>query len=355
MSDEGGGGERSEAPSQKRRDEARREGRYPASRDVPGALVLLGGLGVLAMGGGHFITTAVQELGRELSSLPTGEFTLDAAVARFFDAGIVMLRLGWPFLVVPAVIAAATGLAQSRMTLPLAAIKPKWERIDPWHGLTRLLSPRGAVELLRALLKLTVVGAVAYLTLRADWPLLATVTADSGVAAAAIAQVLVHLWLRIALAFVVLAAADYGYQWWQHEKSLRMTRQELRQEAKEQEGNPQLRARLRSLHRQMAQRRMMNEVRTADVVLRNPIHYAVALKYDAARMRAPRVVAKGERLVAQRIVDEAARHGVPCVENPPLARALFKAVALGKEIPGDLYRAVAEVLAYVYGLRGGRR
>jgi flagellar biosynthetic protein FlhB len=355
VSDEGSGSERTEQPTQKRRDEARREGRYPASRDVPGALVLLGGLGVLAMGGGHIVTTAVHELARGLATLPTGELTVDAVMARFVDAGTLFLRLGWPFLVVPMVIAVAAGLAQSRLTLPLAAVKPKWERIDPWQGLGRLLSLRGAVDVVRAILKLLVVGAVTYVTVRADWPLLATMSTDSGAAASAIAQVLWHLWLRIGFAFVVLAALDYGYQWWQHEKSLRMTRQEVRQEGKEQEGSPLMRQRLRSLHRQMATRRMMSEVRTADVVLRNPIHYAVALKYDAARMRAPRVVAKGERLVAQRIVDEAVRHGVPTVENPPLARALFKAVALGKEIPADLYRAVAEVLAYVYGLRGGRR
>ena len=355
MSDEGAGGEKSEAPSQKRRDEARREGRYPASRDVPGALVLLGGFGALAMGGGHLVTTAVHELARGLGSLPTGEFTLDAAVARFFDAGMLLVRLGWPFIVVPAVIAAAAGLMQSRLTLPLAAVKPKWERIDPWQGLTRLVSMKGAVEVVRALLKLAVVTAIAYTTVRSDWPLIVTVAVDSNTAASAVVTVLWHLWLRIGVAFAVIAALDYGYQWWQHEKSLRMTKDEARQESKEQDGNPQLRQRLRTLHRQMSQKRMMSEVRTADVVLRNPVHYAVALKYDAGSMRAPRVVAKGERLVAQRIVDEAHRHGVPCVENPPLARALFKAVALGKEIPGDLYRAVAEVLAYVYGLRGGRR
>ena len=354
MADEESGGERSEAPSQKRRDEARKQGRYPASRDVPGALVLLGGFGVLAMGGGHLFTTALHEMGHGLSSLPTADLTVDNAVSRFFQAGMLLIRLSWPFLVVPAVIAAATGLAQSRLALPLSAVKPKWERIDPVQGLGRLLSIKGAVEVLRAIVKLVIVGAVAYLTLRADFPLLATVGVDSGASATAMVTVMSHLWLRIGFAFVVIAAIDYGYQWWQHEKSLKMTRQELRQESKEQEGNPQLRQRMRQLHRQMSQKQMMRDVRTADVVLRNPIHYAVALKYDGNSMRAPRVVAKGERLVAQRIVDEAYRHGVPCVENPPLARALFKAVALGKEIPGDLYRAVAEVLAYVYALKGRR-
>jgi flagellar biosynthetic protein FlhB len=251
------------------------------------------------------------------------------------------------------VIAAATGLFQSRLALSFSAVKPKWERVDPAQGFKRLLSARSLVEVLKAILKLVAVGAVAYVTLRSDWMLLMTASRD-GAGVAALGGVLWDLWLRMGLVFLGIAGLDYGYQWWQHEKSLRMTKQEVRQESKEQEGNPQLRARLRGIHRQMATRRMMTEVRRADVVVRNPIHFAIALRYDGKKMRAPRVVAKGERLLAQRIVDEAVTHGVPTVENPPLARALFKACAIGKEVPRDLYRAVAEVLAYVYALKGGR-
>lgn len=352
--DEQPGQERTEQPTARRREEARKEGRYPASRDLPGALVLLGGLGVHAMAGGYVVTEAIVQFERGLGTLPTDELTLDAAVGRCFGAALAAVRIVWPFLVVPLVIAAATALAQSRLALSMAAITPKWDRVDPAQGLRRLLSGRSAIEALRAILKLAAVGVVAYVTLRADWTLL-TAAAPDGAALSALGRVLWHLWLRVGLVFLVIAGLDYGYQWWQHEKSLRMTRQEVRQESKEQEGSPQLRARLRSLHRQMATRRMMTEVRRADVVLRNPVHYAVALRYDGLRMRAPRVVAKGERLLAQRIVDEAFRHGVPTIENPPLARALFKACAIGKEVPRDLYRAVAEVLAYVYALKGRGR
>jgi flagellar biosynthetic protein FlhB len=353
-SDEEPGSERSEQPTSRRREEARRQGRYPASRDLPGALVLLGGLGVHAVVGGHVVTAAVAQLERGVSTLPTADLTLDGAIARCFDAVFAGLGIGWPFLVVPAVIAAGTALLQSRFSLSFAAVKPQWSRVDPGQGLRRLLSGRAAVDLVRSLLKLFAVGAVAYITLRAHWAALVGMGRD-GAGAAALGRVLWDLWLGIGLVFLLLAGFDYAYQWWQHEKSLRMTKQEVRQESKELEGNPQLRARVRALHRQMATRRMMVEVRRADVVLRNPTHYAVALRYDSRRMRAPRVVGKGERLLAGRIIDEATRHGVPVVENPPLARALFKMVAIGREVPRDLYRAVAEVLAYVYGLKGRGR
>jgi len=152
----------------------------------------------------------------------------------------------------------------------------------------------------------------------------------------------------------VIAAIDYGYQWWEHERGLRMTKDELREEMKTTEGNPLIRSRVRALHRQMATKRMMVEVKRADVVLRNPTHYAVALKYDQAKMAAPRVVGKGARLLALQIITIAREHGVPVVENPPLARTLYKSVPVGRDIPRDLYRAVAEVLAYVYSLKGRR-
>jgi flagellar biosynthesis protein FlhB len=346
--------ERTEQPTARRRQDARKEGRYPASRDLPGALVLLGGLGVHAMAGGYVVSETFAQFERGLVSLPTADLTIDEALARCFAAAYGGLRVVWPFLVVPALIAFATGLVQSRLALSLTAITPKWERINPAQGIKRLLSGKGAMEVFRAVLKLVAVGAVAYVTLRADWPALTTPT-QGGAAVVALGRVLWNLWLRIGVVFLVIAALDYGWQWWQHEKSLRMTKEEVKQESKDQEGNPQLRMRLRSLHRQMAQRRMMSEVRKADVVVRNPTHFAVALKYDGLKMGAPRVVAKGERLLAQRIIDEAYRWGVPAIENPPLARALYKACAIGREVPRDLYRAVAEVLAYVYALKGRGR
>ena len=346
--------DRSEQPTAKRREEARREGRIAVSRELPGALVLLGSLGVYGMAGGHAFSEAVRHFERGLSSLPAADLTQNGVLARFLDAAIAGVAIAWPFLVVPAVIAVAVGVLQSGGALSMTPVTPKWNRIDPWQGFGRILSARGAVDVLRAVLKLAVVGTIAYLTLRGEWESL-TIVGEDGLGMAALGRVVWALWLRIGLAFLLIAGLDYGYQWWQHEKGLRMSKDEVRRESKELEGSPQMRAHMRALQRQVAKRRMMADVRQADVVLRNPTHFAVALRYDAAKMRAPKVVAKGERLVAQRIIEEAARHDVPVVENPPLARALFRAVKIGREVPNDLYRAVAEVLAYVYALRGRPR
>ena len=167
-------------------------------------------------------------------------------------------------------------------------------------------------------------------------------------------SVIIKLAFRIVLMLLVMAILDYAFQRWDYEKNLRMTRQEVREEVKQQEGDPMVRSRVRNLQREMSQRRMMDDVGTADVVVTNPTHVAVALKYDVETMGAPRVVAKGQRLVAQRIKELAREAGVPLVENKPLARALFKVVRIGEEIPEDLFKAVAQVLAFVFQLKRGK-
>lgn len=355
-SDETAGHERTEPPSSKRREEARREGRIAISSDLTAACVLMGALGIHLMAGSRFLTNAVATFEHRLGALPRADLTPDGALALVLDASAAVLGLAWPFLLVPAVVAVAALLLQTRFAFSVHALAPQWNRLSPLQGLGRLFGGRGFVELLKSVLKLTLVGGIAFLTLRADWPLLLGVGQGGGEATLApLGRVMADLWLRVGGAYLFLAGLDYGYQWWQHERRLRMTREEVRQESKETEGNPLQRGRLRALHRQMAMRRMMSEVKRAQVVLRNPTHVAVALRYDGGRMRAPKVVAKGERLLALRIVEVAGAHGVPVIENPPLARTLFAAVAIGREIPADLYRAVAEVLAYVYSLKGGRR
>jgi flagellar biosynthetic protein FlhB len=234
-------------------------------------------------------------------------------------------------------------------------LRPHWNRLSPGANVSRLLGGRSAAALLKALLKLAIVGWVAVATLRSDWTLVVGGSADSQAHLAAVGAAIGRVWLRIAAGYLVLALFDYAYQWWEHEKSLRMTKEEVRQESRETEASPTLRQRLRAVHQKMAGRRMMTEVKRADVVVRNPTHVAVALRYQAGRMRAPRVVAKGERLLALRIIEVARAARVPVVENRPLARALFASVEIGRDVPPTLYRAVAEVLAYVYSLTGGRR
>lgn len=346
--------ERTEQPSARRRDEARRQGRVARSADLTAAVVLLGGLGVLSLAGERWLADAVDAL-RQALAAPPFQGPPEGALERALGVGLRAAAGSWLLVLGPAAAGVAVQLAQTRLALVPDVLQLRWERLDPLAGLRRLLGWRGLAELLRAALKLGAVGAVGVLTLRHHSAVFA-LTAPEGVgpALARVADAVRDLWLRVGLTFLALAVLDYAYQRWRHERGLRMTRQEVREELRQTEGEPLLRARLRSLHRQLAARRMMAEVRRADVVLRNPVMVAVALRYEPARMGAPRVVAKGARHLARRIVQVAHAAGVPVVENRPLARALFDAVPLGREIPPALYRAVAEVLAYVYSLRGGR-
>jgi flagellar biosynthesis protein FlhB len=351
-SEERPGQERSEQPTPRRREEARRKGQVAVSTDLTAAAVLLGALGVHTFAGVRFLEEAVDVFVERLGTLPSGDFTPDAARTLLWEAALTGAWLGWPFVVIPGAVGVAAQLMQTRFVT--APLKARWERVNPLEGLRRLLGPRGLVQLAKSVVKLVLVGGIALLTLRTGWPRLMAPGAAGESALGTVGGVVADLWLRVGLAYLAVAALDYGYQWWRHERGLRMTREEVRKELKETEGDPLLRSRFRSLHRELTKRRMIAEVKRATVVLRNPTHVAVALRYDSGRMAAPRVVAKGERLLALRMIEVATEHGVPVVENAPLARTLFKAVAIGRDIPQDLYRAVAEVLAYVYALRGGR-
>jgi flagellar biosynthetic protein FlhB len=348
------GQERSEQPSARRREDFRRQGRVAFSPDLNGAAGLLAGLGVLALMASTLPTAAVETVARHLTALSSADLTIDSALGLMLEALVSAARLGGPLIVGPMLAGIGVHLLQTRGTVSAEGLRPRWHRLSVSGNLGRLLSGRSAAALLKALLKLTIVAWVAVATLRADRALMLG-GGDTPAQVAAIGAVVMRVWLRIAVGYLALSLFDYAYLWWEHEKSLRMTKEEVRQESRETEASPALRQRLRALHQKMAGRRMMAEVKRADVVVRNPTHVAVALRYKAGTMRAPRVVAKGERLVALRIIEVAQEARVPVVENRPLARALFGAVDIGREVPPALYRAVAEVLAYVYSLTGTRR
>jgi flagellar biosynthetic protein FlhB len=349
------GQERSEQPSARRREEFRRQGRVALSPDLTAAAGLLAGLGVLAMTAATLPAVAIDTLARRLVVLPRTDLTIDGALGLALDVLLAAARLGWPLVLGPMLVGISVHLLQTHGAVSGEGLRPRWNRLSPGANLGRLLGGRSAVALLKALLKLAIVTWVAVATLRSDWALILGASTDTEAHLIAVGGAVARVWLRIAAGYLVIALFDYAYQWWEHEKSLRMTKEEVRQESRETEASPTLRQRLRALHQKTAGRRMMAEVRRADVVVRNPTHVAVALRYQAGRMRAPRVVAKGERLLALRIIEVAREARVPVVENRPLARALFAGVEIGRDVPPSLYRAVAEVLAYVYALAGGRR
>jgi flagellar biosynthesis protein FlhB len=268
---------------------------------------------------------------------------------------LLFVKLVAPFPASLALAGIASSLIQVGLHLTPKALKPDFSRINPLTGSKRFFSLRAAAELIKSLLKIGVVGFVAFKALTDHMVELSQLTgADLRAGLVLAAGIGMELLLKIGLAFLMLALADYVFQRWQFEKSAKMTKQEVKEEARSSELNEQIRGRIRSLQRQLARKRMMQRVPQADVVITNPTHYAVALQYDSGKMAAPRVIAKGQRLIAQQIKEIARMHGVPLVENKPLAQALYRAVDVDKEIPRELYKAVAEVLAFIYRLKRQR-
>jgi flagellar biosynthetic protein FlhB len=234
-------------------------------------------------------------------------------------------------------------------------MQPKFSRLNPLEGAKRFFSIRSLAELVKSLAKVAIVGFVAFKALSDHTTALAQLTGgDLRGGLALVGEIGMELLLKVGMAFLVLSLADYIFQRWQFEKSSKMTKQEVKEEQRSQEVNEQIRGKIRSLQRQLARKRMMQRVPQADVVITNPTHYAVALQYDASKMAAPRVVAKGQRLIAQQIKELARQSGIPLVENKPLAQALFRAVDIDQEVPRELYQAVAEVLAFIYRLKQQR-
>lgn len=229
------------------------------------------------------------------------------------------------------------------------AVQPKWSRVDPIAGLKRVFGVRALIELIKSILKLALISTVAWMTLSSRWEgLITLMELTPWGAALAITDLVFAVWWRVAALMLFLAVIDLGYQRWQFERDQRMTRREAADEAKEMEGDPRVKQRIRQIQRQLATQRMLAAVPEADVIVTNPIRFAVALRYDDAGMEAPVVIAKGARLLAKRIREIAEQHDVPIVQRPPLARTLYHSVDIGRSIPENLFRAVAEVLAYVY-------
>lgn len=277
-----------------------------------------------------------------------GEEATTSAILRNLKAGLTgMTGTLAPLCLVLLGLALLVNGLQVKLYFVPKALKPKGERINPLLGLKRLFSPRSLAELAKNLLKVGLVGAVAYTSVRSGYIEIHSIMGASVMQAlAAYMKVISGAALKVALVMFAIGCADYGYQKWEFERNIRMTRQEVKEEFRQTEGDPNIRAALRSRMRELARRRMMQRLPEATVVVANPRHYAVALQYKR-RMPAPKVIAKGADFLALRIREEAEKLGIPVVEDPPLARALYTAVEVDQEIPPELYKAVAEVLAFL--------
>jgi len=315
------------------------------------AITLIGGMALLGMSG---------RLGQDLSEIMTGGLTIaridmfdpTALLRRLADAIANSLMMLAPFFLVVVAVAIASSVALGGIAFSAQAMAPKLSKMNPITGLKRLFSAKGLVELLKAMAKFFLIGGATTLTL---WMLLdefiGLSTLQLGPAVSELSSLIGGSFVLISSTLILIALVDIPFQLWDHKRQLKMTRQEVRDEMKETEGRPEVKSRIRNLQHEMAQRRMMEEVPKADVIVTNPTHYAVALSYNQHTMAAPKVVAKGVDLVASNIRRVANEHAVPIVESPMLARAIYAHSELGECIPAGLYLAVAKLLAYVFQLK----
>jgi flagellar biosynthetic protein FlhB len=352
MAESENGGERTEEPSQRRLDQARERGQVPRSRELSNFATMIGGSAALIAVGvplaGCLRDVMRNSLGFDTRTLSDPGSMMTAVTQAIWSAISSVLPIFGALIAVTLLASIALG----GWNFSPAAMTPDFTRMSPLAGITRLFGLRGATELGKALLKFAAVGLVcagivSYMF--ADVMSLGQMPIRAAIARGAWLTARAFVMLSASLALV--AAIDVPLQLFQFKRSLRMTRQELRDEAKESDGRPETKQRIRRLQQQIARRRMMSKVPAADVVIVNPTHFAVALKYDPRNMRAPRVVAKGRDLVAANIRRIAEEHRVPVFESPKLARALYKTTDLDQEIPAGLYVAVAQVLSYIFRLR----
>ncbi|MBQ9566093.1 MAG: flagellar biosynthesis protein FlhB [Synergistaceae bacterium] len=347
------GQERTEPATPHKRDKIRKEGRVCTSKDLSAAVEILTGLlGILVLGpitcGAllELITFSVRFMGDQ-ALLQDGWLYLLSweAIKDYF--------LSWlPLGALIALFAVATLVCQVGFAMTGEPFKPNFGRLNPISGMKKIISLRSIVELLKGLLKCSLFAIVIYTAIRNYLPVASkTMQMPLEVGSAAFWDMLWTLAMRLAMMLLVMAFVDYLYQKWEFERSIRMSKQEIKEEYKQMEGDPQVKSKIRQKQREMAKNRMMADVPKADVVITNPTTLAIALSYDRAIMGAPQVVAKGRGYLAQRIRELAQASKVPVIENKPLAWALYEGVEVGEEIPEDLYRGVAEILAMVYRLR----
>ncbi|MGH6969055.1 MAG: flagellar biosynthesis protein FlhB [Stellaceae bacterium] len=346
---------KTEEPTGRRLSKAREEGSIARSRELPSAVMLMTGAGVVFWGG----TIGVSLLERMVATSLRNDPLLGRDPARLLTGAWAVVKPALEFVIVfgggIAVIGTASALMVGGLVFSWRPMMPDLTRLDPVRGFARLWSRDVLVEVVKSVIKLLGVAAVAYWWLRGamrNFVDLARASWPGGFWQAG--DLLGHLFLLTSISLAVVVLLEVPYRLWSHRQDMRMSRQEVRDEAREVEGNPQTKRRVKQLRRKVARARMMTQVPKADVVLTNPSHVSVALRYQQSTMRAPRLVAKGVGLVALRIREVAVEHDVPIVEAPPLARSLHRYVEIEDEVPTALYRTVAEVLAFVYRLRAAR-
>ncbi len=347
-------GDKTEKATPKKRQKAREEGQVLQSREMTAAIVLLCLFITIRIAGSFMyeqIYVYFKIVFTEYTKI-TDMFTIEGLIKVFIDLLLRFLKIVAPIFAVALITGIAAGYAQVGFLFTTKTIGFKFNRINPFNGFKRIFSLRSVTELVKSLLKIAVIGFIGYSYLAGEANnILKTMDLDVIGIAVYICTVSMDVAIRMCVAMLILGVLDYGYQWWEYEKSLKMSKQEIKEEHKEAEGNPEIKGKIRQRQRQIALRRMLQDVPKADVVITNPTHFAVAIKYDQKISDAPLVVAKGQDYIALRIKEIAKENKVEIVENKPLARTLYSTVEIGEKIPPELFQAVAEVLAFVYNIK----
>jgi len=347
-------GEKTEKPTPKKRRKAREEGQVLQSKEMTSAIVLLSIFLTLKIAGSFMYEQLYLNFKiayTDLAQVPD-LYTLQGIRKMFIETVLQFLKIVAPVFAIAFLASLATSYAQVGFLFTTKTLAFKFNRINPINGFKRLFSLRSVMELFKSILKIAIVGYIAYSYFSGEAVnMLKTMDMDVISIAVYICSTAINIAIRMCIALLILGVLDYGYQWWEYEKSLKMTKQEVKQEYKESEGNPEIKGKIKQKQRQIALRRMLQDVPKADVVITDPTHFAVAIKYDPKVADAPLVIAKGQDYMALRIKEIAKENKVEIVENKQLARTLYSTVEIGEKIPPELFQAVAEVLAFVYSLK----
>ncbi|WP_419873121.1 flagellar biosynthesis protein FlhB [Candidatus Pristimantibacillus sp. PTI5] len=345
--------EKTEQATPKKKDEARKKGQVARSSDLPGSFILMFMFLGFIMLGSYFKEHIMVMFGNLFEDWLLMDLTTGNVMSLFNDVAIELMLILLPIFAITVLIGILGNIVQFGFLLTGDPLKMKFDKINPINGFKQIFSAKTVVEFLKSVLKLLIVAVLVFTTISRDWdrilvlaslPIQQIFTFTAGLT--------VKLGIEIGAVLTVLALADFFYQTFEHNKSLRMSKQDIKDEYKKSEGDPLIKGKIRERQRKMAMQRMMQEVPKADVIITNPTHFAIALKYDATKMEAPKIIAKGMDHVALRIREIAKENGVVTMENKPLARALYERAEIGDVIPPDLFQAVAEVLAYVYKMKG---
>ncbi|SFL72382.1 flagellar biosynthesis protein FlhB [Pelosinus propionicus] len=344
-------GEKTEEATAKRKGEARQKGQVAKSTEVNSVFIILAAFFTLKLIGSYIYDELSRYMQLSFSNVAMADMTINSIRETFLGFAIVFLKTALPVMCVILIVSLTINFIQVGFLFSFEPLMPTFSKLNPISGFGRLFSKRSLVELVKSLLKIIIIGYFIFRFMRKQIEQIPSlVSAELIDSLHLAASLILSLVFQISAVMLVLAAFDYFYQWWEHKESLKMSKDDIKQEFKQSEGDPLIKGKIKQRQRAMSMQRMMQEVPKADVIVTNPTHFAVALKYEKS-MAAPIIVAKGQDLIAQRIKEIAKENKVIIVENKVLARALYAAVDIGYPVPPELYQAVAEVLAYVYKLK----